>query len=130
MPIAGFDHYNLSAHRGVLDVLRDFYIHVVGLRLGPRPELARFGYWLYAGDVAVLHLSVAAPDDLRSLHVRGTFNHAAFRASGCRTQLARLKAHGVAVRIAEDEAQQIRQLFFKDPAGNGVELAFPLDDLG
>ena len=128
MPITGFDHYNLSAHRGVLDVLRIFYVDVVGLKVGPRPALRRFGYWLYAGEVAVLHLSQASPDDLRALHVRGTFNHAAFRCRGCMAQLAKLKEHGIPVRIVEDVVQQQRQLFFQDPAGNGVELSYPLQE--
>ena len=128
MSVTGLDHYNLSAHRGVLEVLRKFYSEVVGLRLGPRPDLRRYGYWLYAGEAAVLQLSEASAEDLRTLHVRGTFSHAAFRGRGCMAQLARLREHGIAVRIVEDAVQQQRQLFFQDPAGNGVELSFPLDE--
>ena len=128
MSVTGFDHYNLSAHRGVLEVLREFYVNVVGLHVGPRPTLRRFGYWLYAGQAAVLHLSEASPDDLRALHVRGTFNHAAFRGQGFVTQQETLRRHGIAVRVVEDSIQQLRQLFFLDPAGNGVEIAYTLDD--
>lgn len=57
MSVIGLDHYNLRAPRPLLDTLRDFYIDVVGLRLGARPPFRSHGYWLYAGAQAVLHLS-------------------------------------------------------------------------
>ena len=128
MTVTAFAHYNLSAHRELLDALRDFYVNVVGLRLGERPALRRFGYWLYAGDAAALHLSEASPGDTRLRQVSGTFNHGAFLAVGFRTAERRLLAHGVTVRVAVDPLLQQRQLFFLDPAGNGVELALAADD--
>ena len=130
MTVTAFAHYNLSAHRDLLDALRDFYVNVVGLRLGDRPALRRFGYWLYAGDAAALHLSEASPGDTRLRQVSGTFNHGAFLAVGFRSAQQRLADHGVVVRVAEDPLLHQRQLFFLDPAGNGVELAFDADDEG
>jgi len=129
MAVLGFDHYNLSAHRADLERLRTFYVEAVGLTQGFRPpSIQRHGYWLYAGAHPVLHLIEAREGDVRLADVSGTFNHVAFRCEGYAVQLARLRAQGLEPRIAEDPAQQLRQLFFKDPLGNGVELAFDFAD--
>jgi hypothetical protein len=59
VPVHGFSHYNLRAPHALLETLRAFYSEVVGLTPGARPAFTSFGYWLYAGDEAVLHLSEA-----------------------------------------------------------------------
>jgi glyoxylase I family protein len=41
---------------------------------------------------------------------------------------ARLDALGIAYRSADVPMTRQRQLFLKDPAGNGVELNFPMAD--
>jgi catechol-2,3-dioxygenase len=124
MPVRTFDHYNLRAERAVLDELRDFYRDVVGLAVGERPPFRRFGYWLYAGDTAVLHLSVADADEQRSRTAQNTFAHAAFNCTGRAEFERRLTALGIPYRTAAVPLLNIAQLFFHDPAGNGVELQF------
>jgi catechol-2,3-dioxygenase len=124
MPIAGFDHYNLRADRAVLDELRDFYRDVVGLAVGDRPPFRRFGYWLYSGDKAVLHLSLSDDGEQRSRTAVNTFSHAAFNCTGRPEFEARLKRLGIPYRTAQVPLLNIAQLFFHDPAGNGVELQF------
>lgn len=128
MPVLGFSHYNLRAPRALLDALRDFYVDVVGLQPGPRPPFVSFGYWLYAGGEAVLHLSEAGPAEQRVAggpHTVGhTFDHAAFRCSDRAASERALAAHGVAFERAQVPATHQVQLFFNDPAGNGVELNF------
>lgn len=124
MPVTGFNHYNLRADRATLDTLRDFYVTVVGLQAGHRPPFNSFGYWLYAGPDAVLHLTQAGPDEVRSAGVVNTFDHVAF---SC-TNLAQFEAHlqrlDIACRSSHVPLTGQRQLFFRDPAGNGVELNF------
>src|SRR5256885_16669225 len=39
-----------------LEATRDFYTDVLGLEVGFRPDLDFPGYWLYCGDVPVVHL--------------------------------------------------------------------------
>ena len=123
MPVQGFDHYNLRADRPTLDRLRDFYRDVVGLTVGDRPPFRRFGYWLYAGDRAVLHLSLADDGEERPSAVN-TFAHAAFNCTGRAEFEGRLKSLGIAYRTAEVPQLHLAQLFFRDPAGNGIELQF------
>jgi catechol-2,3-dioxygenase len=122
--ILGFAHYNLRAPRPLLEELRQFYTEVVGLAVGDRPPLGNFGYWLYAGGTDVLHLSECGPGEQRSLGVATTFDHAAFRCSGRAQVEQKLAEAGVHFRMAQVPRTGQVQLFFKDPAGNGVELNF------
>jgi catechol 2,3-dioxygenase-like lactoylglutathione lyase family enzyme len=128
MPVEGFDHYNLCAPRGLLDELCAFYRDVVGLVVGERPPFRRFGYWLYAGDRPVLHLGQAYDGETCAAGVEGTFNHASFSCTGRREFESRLEARGIAYRTARVPLTGQVQLFFHDPAGNGVELSFSSEE--
>ena len=123
MPVQGFDHYNLRADRPTLDRLRDFYRDVVGLTVGERPSFRRFGYWLYSDERPVLHLSLADDGEQRPAAVN-TFAHAAFNCVGRAEFERRLKSFGIPYRTAQVPQLQLAQLFFRDPAGNGIELQF------
>ncbi len=124
MPVTALDHYNLRASRQTLDVLRDFYVTVVGLQPGYRPPFKSFGYWLYAGSQAVLHLSEARPGEDRTTGAINTFDHVAFSCTTVREFEIRLRALDINYTLAEVPLTGARQIFFSDPAGNGVELNF------
>lgn len=124
MPIKAFSHYNLRADRALLDELRDFYVRVVGLELGSRPPFASFGYWLYAGPNAVLHLSLASSGERHERNVPGTFDHVAFACTDMQKFETRLRDLGIAYETDEVPLTGQRQIFFNDPAGNGIELNF------
>ena len=79
MAALGLDHYNIRAPSPLLEALRDFYVATLGLRAGPRPRCRTHGYWLYAGEQAVLHLSGTRADEVREVGVTPTFDHVAFR---------------------------------------------------
>ena len=129
MTTLGLNHYNLRAQRGTLDRLRDFYCDVVGLREGERPPFRNAGYWRFAGERAVLHLSEAGPDEVHAPDVDGTFNHAAFDCQGRSETEARLGRLGVSYKTSAVPLTGLVQLFLKDPVGNGVELNFSKDDV-
>jgi catechol-2,3-dioxygenase len=124
MPVRAFDHYNLRAERALLDELRDFYRDVVGLSVGERPPFRSFGYWLYSDGRPVLHLSQAAGGEERPSGAVNTFAHAAFNCTGRAEYERRLQSLGIPYRTASVPLLDIEQLFFHDPAGNGVELQF------
>ena len=124
MQVRSFSHYNLRAPRELLEQLRAFYVEVVGLEVGHRPGFRSFGYWLYAGEQAVLHLSEASGDEARVPGAPGTFNHAAFNCIGRQEFEARLARLGIGYEVAQVPQTGQVQLFFDDPAGNGVELTF------
>jgi catechol-2,3-dioxygenase len=125
MPVTGLADYNLRADRQTLDVLRDFYVDVVGLQPGYRPPFSSHGYWLYAGTQAVLHLSEARADESRSAGAVNTFDHVAFSCTDPAGFESRLRELDISFRSARVPLTGERQIFFADPAGNGVELNFP-----
>ena len=125
MATTRISHINFHAERALLDALRDFYRDVVGLREGPRPVFAQFGYWLYAGDEPIVHLSEAAPGEACRTDVATTFNHIAFQCTNRRKVEAELQRSGVPYRTAVVRSAEQVQLFIRDPAGNHVELNFP-----
>jgi catechol-2,3-dioxygenase len=120
----GFSHYNLRAPRPLMEELRAFYCEVVGLAVGERPPFQSHGYWLYAGSQAVLHLTEAGPDEVRPRIPEGTFDHAAFSCRDHRYFEKLLASRGIAYDTASVPSTGCLQLFFTDPAGNGVELNF------
>lgn len=121
--IQGFSHYNLRAPRPMLEALKAFYCDVVGLTVGVRP-LRSYGYWLYGGGEALLHLSEAGPEESRNPDAVNTFDHVAFRCTGLAETEGKLAALGVPFRRAVVPQTGQVQLFLKDPAGNGIELNF------
>jgi catechol-2,3-dioxygenase len=125
MNVFGFDHYNLCAPRELLESLRLFYTKVVGLTDGYRPPFKTFGYWLYAGEHAVLHLSESAQNGVPQLSGEPSFNHAAFSCSGLQDFEKKLAQYGIDYTTARVPEVERVQIFFSDPAGNGVELNFP-----
>lgn len=123
MKILEFDHYNLCGPRELLESLCAFYTDTVGLTIGYRPRFEKFGYWLYVGDHAVLHLTESSQNKLMSSD-QSSFNHVAFNCSGLLEFQRRLSELGVEYTTARIPERKRVQLFLSDPAGNGVELNF------
>ena len=128
MPVLGLSHVNIRASRPLLDQLKDFYVDVVGLHPGFRPPFQRFGYWLYADGSDVLHLTEADGSERQVLDVLTTLDHVALNCTGRATFEAALSQHGVQYKVASVPQTRQIQIFFDDPAGNGVELIFADSD--
>lgn len=128
MAVLNLDHINLKASGEMLEQLREFYCDVVGLTSGERPPFQDHGYWLYAGDRAVVHLSATKDGEAGRADAPTTFNHVAFSCSGRSAAEKRLAESGVDYRVATVPVSGQTQLFCTDPAGNGVELSFASDD--
>ncbi len=128
MPVSNLDHINLRAPRDSLDQLRDFYCDVVGLTVGRRPPFPEQGYWLYAGEQAVVHLSLTGEVGMPAADVPASFGHVAFACSDQTAYERRLAESGVKYDAAVVPDFGVTQLFFQDPAGNGVELSFDSEE--
>ena len=124
MQVLGFSHYNLRAPRELLEELRVFYVEVIGLKVGPRPPFTSIGYWLYAGDDAVLHLTESQGNETSVVGAPTTFDHAAFKCIGRLQFESKLATMNIAYEVARVPQTDQVQLFVRDPAGNGVELNF------
>lgn len=125
MPVSGLCHYNLRADRASIEALCEFYCSVVGLAVGPRPAFRSMGYWLYAGAKDVLHLTVAASGEDRRIAPQPIFDHVAFACSDPAAYRRELVANGIDFQASTVPGTGQVQFFFRDPAGNGVELNFP-----
>ena len=124
MSIHGIAHYNFRLEKQLMEDVRAFYETVVGLRVGARPPFNSAGYWLYAGEQDVLHLVEETPDDKRRVGSDLTFDHVALEASDWEAHIRVLHNAGIQFTEAMVPATGRRQIFFRDPAGNGVELIF------
>ena len=122
MPINRLDHVNLRTTQ--LDEMTAWYMDILGLENGPRPDFAMPGAWLYAGEAAIVHL-VGIPDspavgseaDLKLEHFALTANDAAeFE--------ARLKAKGIEYRKSGIDALGIVAFNVWDPDGNHIHVDF------
>ena len=127
MTVCGIDHFNIRASRELLEQVRVFYCDVIGLVVGDRPPFDSAGYWLYAGDHAVLHLSLAGADEQLATDAATTLNHVALACTGRAEMERKLAQFGVSFRTARVPATNVAQLFLEDPAGNGIELSFADD---
>lgn len=125
MPVRGVGHVNLRASTEMIERLRGFYVDVIGLREGARPVFrsGSRGYWLYAGDRAVLHLTIAREGGA-STQPAGVFNHLAFDCDDLEATRARLAAAGIEYQTDIVTELGHVQLFLTDPAGVGLELTF------
>ena len=122
--INAIDHYNLRSDEKMIETLKDFYINIVGLKLGHRPPFKSKGYWLYAKDKDVLHLS-SSKDNVKNLtNVNSTLDHVSFSASDKVFFIDLLERNNIIFKERYIPEINIEQLFFKDPAGNGIELIF------
>lgn len=129
MSVSGICHYNLRADRELIEDLRDFYCKVVGLAVGPRPPFRSIGYWLYAGTKDVLHLTATSPGENRQIAPDPIFDHVAFTCTDPAHHKHVLGVNGIDFQSDVVPGTSQVQLFFRDPAGNGVELNFRCGDV-
>ena len=122
--IKGINHYNLRADDQTMLTLKEFYINVVGLTLGQRPPFKSKGFWLNAEGKDVLHLSSTKNNEKKEHHVNATFDHLAFSASNLKYYEEILNENNIPFTFREVPEIGTKQLFFKDPVGNGIELIF------
>jgi catechol-2,3-dioxygenase len=126
MKITGFDHYNIRVPRAFLEPLCRFYVEALNLQVGPRPAFRSTGYWLYAGDRPLLHLTGFESQSTDDIETRSTgwFSHIAFGCEDLTATAARLGKLGIEYEMDAVPELGQTQLFFTDPAGIGVELNF------
>lgn len=117
--IIGMNHFTVLTND--LDATVRFYVDLLGLAPGQRPDLGFPGAWLYVGDRAVLHIIAgrAVPEP-----PAGVLDHMAFSATGLAQVTARLEAEGVHYDLRRQRGAGTWQLFCHDPNGAKVELDF------
>ncbi len=119
------NHINLRTPD--LKMTRDFYAEVLGLKEGFRPPFPNDGYWMYAGDDPIVHISPSEPDSSLRTNPEGMgqgLDHFAMWGSGLDEQLATLERHGIDYEKRLAGGGRVIQLFFEDPNGVVIEVGF------
>ncbi|MDX1379776.1 MAG: diguanylate cyclase [Xanthomonadales bacterium] len=125
------DHINIRAPADLLEQVRDFYCALLGLEEGFRPNFTSSGYWLYANDRPLVHLSLGGgapgptPRSETGSRPESGLDHVAFRSSGVDVLRERLDGRGVPYRVSYVAELDLSQVFFTDPVGTGIEVNFP-----
>jgi catechol 2,3-dioxygenase-like lactoylglutathione lyase family enzyme len=117
--VHGMNHFTIITEDLAATV--DFYVGVLGLDNGPRPDLGFAGAWLYAGGHPVLHVLADRPVPAG---VAGVIDHLAFSARNLRDVKARFDARGLKYDLRQQRGSGTWQLFSHDPSGAKVELDF------
>ena len=118
--IDGMNHFTITAEDR--EKTLDFYVGLLGLREGHRPELGFPGAWLYgSGPTAILHIYWDRP---MQRDRTGVIDHMAFTASDLKSVKARFDERGVKYDLRRQAGAGTWQLFSYDPNGAKVELDF------
>ncbi|MEV5611117.1 VOC family protein [Streptomyces sp. NPDC052225] len=114
--IESLDHVQLAAPAGSEDLLRTFYVDVLGMTETPKPAVlaARGGCWFESGSVR-LHLGVEA-----AFHAARKA-HPGLRVRGIEAYARRLAALGAEVHW-DDALPGHRRFYSTDPVGNRLEF--------
>ncbi len=133
MALQSLNHVTLRPHD--LEATRDFYVDIVGLKEGERPPFGFPGYWLYVGEMPVIHLvgkgnttddfaGYEGPTDTAA--GSGAIDHVAFQydAEDYDKTLAAIERLGFQSHSQTVPDLGLRQLFIKDPDEVMVEINF------
>jgi catechol 2,3-dioxygenase-like lactoylglutathione lyase family enzyme len=122
--IVGMNHFTVIAKDKAATLA--FYVDLLGLSVGHRPDLGFDGAWLYAGGQhAILHMyfdrQVPQPP-------AGVIDHMAFTATNLKAMKERFDAAGIPYDLRQQVGAGgsfgVWQLFSHDPNGAKVELDF------
>ena len=118
--IHGMNHFTVLTDD--LDKTLGFYVDLLGLKPGPRPDLGFPGRVVVRGRyrcVAHHRRSCAYPKQRA-----GVIDHMAFSASGLADVKAKLDAKKISYELRRQRGAGTWQLFCHDPSGAKVELDF------
>jgi catechol 2,3-dioxygenase-like lactoylglutathione lyase family enzyme len=127
MALQALEHFTITC--ADLERTRAFYRDVLGLTEGYRPNFNFAGYWLYCGEIPVVHLTDekgAITENRQGARGNntGSLDHIALRGCDVKATLAHLKARGVSHRENRILDAGLHQIFVRDPNGIMIELNF------
>ena len=133
MPLSHIEHFLVQTES--IEKTRDWYVRVLGMRVGPNPDFKFPVCWLYLGDRDIVHVTEGGRNvsENRKKYVgqqseavsgTGVVDHIAFRATGLREMLEHLRREKVEFNQRMVSDQGLYQLFLFDPNGIKIELIF------
>lgn len=126
MEIVRLDHVNIRTTR--LDEMVNWYTDVLGLRIGFRPNFPFGGAWLYAGEIAVVHLIQIDEASAIGSEASLKLEHFALRANGQSKFEERLKKKNEKYSCVELTDANLVLYNIWDPDGNHLHVDFALAD--
>ena len=131
MGVSALEHVTIRCAQ--LQRTRDFYVDLMGLIDGERPNFPFRGHWLYLGGIPVVHL-VEATDTAgawgRDIVIpnpeegTGSFDHVAFKGDDFQAMRTKLQKAGLTFTERVVAGGRLSQLFVPDPEGVLVEIKF------
>src|SRR5258708_38333697 len=119
MTIERLDHINIRTPD--VKATEAFFMKVLGLTKGWRPDFNFPGSWLYCGEQAVVHLvGIDKPGTIED----AALDHFAFYVRGFDDVVTKLKKHKYTYDARVGPSSGRRQIFLQDPNGVRVELNF------
>jgi catechol 2,3-dioxygenase-like lactoylglutathione lyase family enzyme len=132
MPLTTLNHIQIRTSK--LDQTRDFFVDILGLNDGFRPNFPERGHWLYCAgsDVPLVHLT-EDPCDGQPRTVKGAtgtgVDHMAMFGTDVDDMIARLEREGVDYDKVVARGGSMIQLYVHEPNGLKIELGyFPGDE--
>lgn len=134
MPLKQLDHFSIRTME--VEKTKDFYVDILGLTIGDRPNFDFPGYWLYIAGQAVVHIVGIDKDDpqglidylgevdIDKLDGSGSVDHIAFVATQPELLKKHLEANAVPYREREVPMLNLFQIFVDDPNQVSVEINY------
>ena len=135
MAVRTLDHCSIRTLN--VEDSRAFYVDVLGMEEGDRPDFPFPGAWLYLEGHAVIHLVGVDSDDMSglvnylggevdpdALGNGGSLDHIAFCATDAPAMIRRLKQNNVSYRERQVPNMDLSQIFLEDPNGITIELNY------
>lgn len=123
MKLQRLDHVHIRTPN--LADLAAWYVRILGLKTGYRPEFSNSGYWLYMGDLPIVHL---AQGDQEQPEKAPKLGHFALRATGFKDFLTTLDVNHITYDLFKVTDINIIQVNIYDPEGNALHIDFPLEE--
>jgi catechol 2,3-dioxygenase-like lactoylglutathione lyase family enzyme len=134
MALKTFEHVLILADD--VDKTKDFYVDILGLNIGYRPDFPFKGYWLYLDEnpkAACIHLAMRKQDTGQDYYIgkkddvksgSGAIDHVAFNADDIESMKAKLEKISIEYTHRKVPGFPLEQLFIMDPDGVKVELNY------
>lgn len=137
MPLSHLEHILVQTRD--IEATTRWYVEVLGMRVGYTPDFKFPVKWLYIGEQDVIHVTEGGANTTANRKAylgqqseatsgTGVIDHIAFRATGLRETLERLRRLAVEFKERQVDDQGLYQVFFFDPNGIKVELNFKAEE--
>src|SRR4030088_415925 len=133
MPLHHLQHFLIQTED--LEKTKDWFVDVLGMRVGPAPDFKFPVYWLYLGDRDVLHITTGGKNvsENRKKYVgqqsdvssgTGVIDHVGFCTNGLHEMIEHLTKNKISFTERQVNDQGLKQLSLLDPNALKIELNF------